>query len=77
MKQSQQEAEDQYRRNQAAAQAAINAAKQPFTADEVSALTLMDIDRMPSEVYKVHLSTNPAFVTRVNELYAAVPKRLR
>ena len=41
---------------------------QSLSADQVALLTSADVDRMPSEVYKIHVSTNPAFVTRVNEL---------
>jgi len=74
MKQSQQNANDQYRRDQAAAQARLESAKQPINADTVALLTSRDIDQMPAEVYKVHLTTNPAFVTRVNEL-AVTEKR--
>ena len=70
MKQSQQNANDQYRRDQAR----LESAKQPINADTVALLTSRDIDQMPAEVYKVHLTTNPAFVTRVNEL-AATEKR--
>jgi hypothetical protein len=74
MKQSQQEAQEQYRRNQAAAQAQLDAAKQPMNADAVALLTSRDIDQMSGEVYKVHITSNPAFVTRVNEL-ATTEKR--
>ena len=70
MKQSQQNANDQYRRDQAR----LESAKQPINADTVALLTSRDIDQMPAEVYKVHLTTNPAFVTRVNEL-AVTEKR--
>jgi len=41
------------------------------------ALTLSDIDKMPSDVYRVQIMTNPAFVKRVNELEAARPPRPR
>jgi len=77
MRQSQQEAQEQYRRNQVAAQAQLDAAKQPLNADSVALLTWHDIDQMPAEVYKVHLTTNPAFVTRVNELAATEKRRPR
>lgn len=41
---------------------------QPLSAERIAQLTSAEIDRMPSEEYKTHLTTNPAFVTRVNEL---------
>ena len=68
MNQSQHDAQEAYRRNQAATQAALEAAKQPLSVDALALLTSRDIDSMPSEVYKVHVLSNPAFVTRVNEL---------
>jgi hypothetical protein len=53
--------------------APITSGNTPVSA--TAALTLRDIDAMPSEEYKRHLQTNPEFVKRVNELYAAVPPR--
>jgi hypothetical protein len=47
---------------------------QSLTADQVALLTSADVDRMSSDVYKIHVTTNPAFVTRVNEL-AGTEKR--
>jgi hypothetical protein len=41
------------------------------------ALTLRDIDAMPSEDYRKQIMTNPAFVKRVNELEATRPPRPR
>jgi hypothetical protein len=41
------------------------------------ALTLRDIDVMPSEDYRKQIMTNPAFVKRVNELEATRPPRPR
>jgi hypothetical protein len=68
MSQSSKEAQERYRLEQAAAQVKTEAAKQPLSADAVALLTSRDIDQMAAEVYKVHITTNPAFVTRVNEL---------
>ena len=47
---------------------------QPLSADQVALLTSVDVDRMSSDVYRTHVTTNPAFVTRVNEL-ATTEKR--
>jgi hypothetical protein len=69
-----QNANEQYRLDQVAAQVRLDSAKQPINADTLALLTSHDIDQMPAEVYKVHLTTNPAFVTRVNEL-ATTEKR--
>ena len=77
MNQSQHDAQEAYRRNQAATQAALEAAKQPLSADALSSLTLRDIEQMAFEVYKKHLTTNPAFCARVDELEAARPPRPR
>lgn len=43
----------------------------------VAALTLADVDKMPSDIYKQMLMTNPEFVKRVNELEASRPPRPR
>jgi len=75
MNQSQIEAQAKYRADQAAATAATAAAKQPI--NDVYLLTLRDIDNMSSDVYRVHVQTNPAFVIRVNELEATRPPRQR
>ncbi len=76
MKQSVLDAQEAYRRNQAAVAAANEAAKQPMNADQVSALTSRVIDQMPAEVYKAHMG-NPAFVTKVNELAQDEPRKPR
>jgi len=79
MKQSPQQlnSQEQYRRSQQDTQARLVAAKQPINADSVALLTDRDIDQMPAEVYKVHLTTNPAFVARVNELEALKTRKPR
>jgi hypothetical protein len=41
---------------------------QPLSAEQIALLTSADVDRMTSDVYKMHIQSNPAFVTRVNEL---------
>ena len=45
-----------------------------LSAEQVASLTSRDIDVMSGDEYKVHVQTNPAFVTRVNEL-AVTEKR--
>jgi hypothetical protein len=47
---------------------------QSLSAEQVALLTSADVDRMTSDEYKTHVTTNPAFVTRVNEL-AVTEKR--
>jgi hypothetical protein len=50
---------------------------QSLSAEQVALLTSADVDRMTSDVYRTHLSTNPAFVARVNELAATEARRPR
>jgi len=69
--------QEQYRRSQVEAQARMEAAKRPINADSVALLTDRDIDQMPAEVYKVHVTTNPAFAARVNELEALKTRKPR
>jgi hypothetical protein len=47
---------------------------QTLTAEQIASLTSRDVDVMSGDEYKVHVQTNPAFVTRVNEL-AVTEKR--
>jgi hypothetical protein len=47
-----------------------------MTQTAMAALTLADIDKMPSDVYRKALA-DPAFVQRANELLSAVPSRPR
>ncbi len=54
--------------------APVGGAMAPSATD---ALTLRDIDAMPSEDYRKQIMTNPAFVKRVNELEATRPPRPR
>ena len=51
--------------------------KDAITPDATAALTLQVIDKMSSEEYRKQITTNPAFVKRVNELEAARPPRSR
>jgi hypothetical protein len=46
-----------------------------LVATSLSSLTLADVDRMESTEYGRYLRSNPAFVTRVNELEATRPPR--
>jgi hypothetical protein len=77
MSQASREAQEQYLRDQEAARVAIEVAKRPLSAEDVALLTLRDIDQMSGEVYKVHVTTNPAFVVRVNELATTEKRRPR
>ncbi len=54
--------------------APVGGAMAPSATD---ALTLRDIDAMPSEEYRKQIMTNQAFVKRVNELEATRPPRPR
>lgn len=47
---------------------------QSLSAEQVALLTSADVDRMASDVYRTHITTNPEFVAKVNEL-AATEKR--
>ena len=77
MNQSMKDAQERINRDNAVRQAQSDARKQPLSAEEVASLTLGYVDSLSSDEYKIHVTTNPAFVTKVNELEAARGSRPR
>ena len=45
-----------------------------LTEEQITALSYAQVDRMSGDEYKQNLS-NPTFVTKVNELLAAAPRK--